>query len=189
MNFVSLFMAFLLQSRSQRPLSRVLTLDSKSLKKEEHLKNQNKSRKAPLDYHRGAALLVLATAPFVQACSAKVTIDNPKLPRHTACIMRNCPKELRGCFQDPKCLAALTCIDSCNPGDSKCARSCLEIYNSRTLVGLEDCALLQKEAAPYHIKAIDPRRFGTIAEYIFKQEKLDPMFGGEAKWACPESLN
>ena len=107
------------------------------------VKDMNRSAKlglASLGIMGGLAGGLAMPSPALGADSAKVG----------ACLLRECQAELAECVLNPKCLANVICLNTCNdrPDESECQIKCGDNFENDVVGKFNACAVSAKKCVP-----------------------------------------
>ena len=66
------------------------------------------------------------------------------------CLLQSCQKELAQCVLNPKCLANVICLNSCNgrKDESACQIKCGDLFENDVVGVFNSCAVSQKRCVP-----------------------------------------
>lgn len=66
------------------------------------------------------------------------------------CLIQNCQKELAQCILNPKCLANVICLNTCNdrPDEAACQIKCGDLFENDVVGVFNSCAVSQKKCVP-----------------------------------------
>lgn len=66
------------------------------------------------------------------------------------CLLQSCQKELGECLLNPKCLANVVCLNSCNgrPDEAECQIKCGDTFENEVVGRFNTCAVSQKKCVP-----------------------------------------
>ena len=96
--------------------------------------------------------LILATAGMVLG-----TLATPGLPAFAAdtakvgaCLLKSCQAELAECITNPKCLANVICLNTCNgkKDEAECQIRCGDNFENDVVGKFNACAVSQKKCVP-----------------------------------------
>lgn len=67
-----------------------------------------------------------------------------------SCLLQNCQLELARCILDPKCLANIICLNTCNnrPDEAGCQIGCGDLFENDVVGQFNACALSKKQCVP-----------------------------------------
>lgn len=84
--------------------------------------------------------------PTLQPPAAQA-VDSVKVG---ACLLQNCKLELARCILDPKCLANVICLQTCNnrPDEVGCQIGCGDLFENEVVGQFNACALSKKQCVP-----------------------------------------
>ena len=104
------------------------------------------SRNTPSDFLY--ALLVLldgAVAPV-----RTLTVNRRTTLANLACMLRNCGSQVVDCVTDPRCKAALDCLEACGLNDQVCSYRCITSYESPKFEAFALCNLQRHNCLGNH---------------------------------------
>lgn len=66
------------------------------------------------------------------------------------CLLQSCQKELAECILNPKCLANVICLNTCNnrPDEAECQIKCGDTFENEVVGRFNTCAVSQKKCVP-----------------------------------------
>lgn len=66
------------------------------------------------------------------------------------CLLTSCQKELASCVLNPKCLANVVCLNTCNgrKDEAECQIKCGDIFENDVVATFNTCAVSQKQCVP-----------------------------------------
>ena len=66
------------------------------------------------------------------------------------CLIKNCQKELAQCILNPKCLANVICLNTCNgkADEPACQIKCGDLFENDVVGTFNSCAVSQKKCVP-----------------------------------------
>uniref|UniRef100_A0A7S2SKA3 VDE lipocalin domain-containing protein n=1 Tax=Rhizochromulina marina TaxID=1034831 RepID=A0A7S2SKA3_9STRA len=102
------------------------------------------------------------------------------------CILSSCQLELAKCVSNPKCLANLACIQTCNgrPDESACQIRCGDIFENEVVGEFNACAVSQKRCVP---QRQDDGTFPVPPESALVRSFNTKQF--EGRWYISAGLN
>jgi violaxanthin de-epoxidase len=91
--------------------------------------------------------VAIASAATLQNPTPSIAADTVKVG---TCLLKSCQKELAQCILNPKCLANVICINSCNgrPDESECQIGCGDLFENDVVGVFNNCAVSQKKCVP-----------------------------------------
>ena len=66
------------------------------------------------------------------------------------CLLQSCQKELAQCILNPKCLASVICLNTCNArkDEAQCQIKCGDLFENEVVGAFNTCAVSQKKCVP-----------------------------------------
>lgn len=66
------------------------------------------------------------------------------------CLLKSCQKELAQCVLNPKCLANIVCLNTCNgrADEAECQIKCGDLFENEVVGKFNSCAVSQKKCVP-----------------------------------------
>jgi|APGre2960657444_1045066.scaffolds.fasta_scaffold00201_3 hypothetical protein len=117
------------------------------------------ARATPNDFVFALLLLLDAAVAPVRT----LTVNKQTSLANIFCMMRNCGSEVLACVSDPRCKAALDCLEACSLNDQVCSYRCIVSYESPLFEQFSLCVLqrhncLGNNAERPTLPAITPMR-------------------------------
>jgi violaxanthin de-epoxidase len=105
------------------------------------------------------------------------------------CLLSNCQKELAQCVLNPKCLANVVCLNTCNgrADEAECQIKCGDIFENDVVGKFNTCAVSQKKCVPQKQDEGDYPMPASAAQV----KKFDTKFwnSGDGRWYITAGLN
>jgi hypothetical protein len=95
------------------------------------------ARHTPSDFVFALLLLLDGVVAPVRT----LTVNRRTTPANLACMLRNCGSEVAACVSDPRCKAALDCLEACGLNDQVCSYRCITSFESPRFEAFALCNL------------------------------------------------
>lgn len=103
------------------------------------------------------------------------------------CLLTNCQKELATCVLNPKCLANVVCLNTCNgrADEAECQIKCGDTFENDVVGKFNTCAVSQKKCVP---QKQDENEYPVPEGQV---KKFDTNFwnSGDGRWYITAGLN
>lgn len=94
-----------------------------------------------------ASMGILSTSMTFVAPQPTFAADTVKVGK---CLLQSCQKELAQCILNPKCLANVICLNTCNDrkDEAECQIKCGDLFENDVVGVFNSCAVSQKRCVP-----------------------------------------
>ena len=105
------------------------------------------------------------------------------------CLLQSCQKELAQCILNPKCLANVICLNTCNgrPDEATCQIKCGDMFENDVVGVFNSCAVSQKKCVPQ--KQDDNEWPLPASESMVKSFDTSLWNSGDGRWYISAGLN
>lgn len=105
------------------------------------------------------------------------------------CLLQSCQKELAQCILNPKCLANVICLNTCNDrkDEAECQIRCGDLFENDVVGVFNSCAVSQKKCVPQ--KANEGLYPLPAPESLVKKFDTGMWNSGNGRWYTPLSMH
>mmetsp|Transcript_149 Transcript_149/g.184 ORF Transcript_149/g.184 Transcript_149/m.184 type:complete len:458 (+) Transcript_149:131-1504(+) len=131
----------------------------------------------------GATVLGVSLATGIVAPQPVLATDTIAVGK---CVLQNCQKELALCVLNPKCLANVICLNTCNnrPDETECQIKCGDLFDNEQTAEFNCCAVTQKKCVP---QRADTGEYPVPPEDAVVKKFDTKLFDG--RWYITAGLN
>jgi violaxanthin de-epoxidase len=132
---------------SMRQLSMKLYDEKIRLAGRDHQSKSDSASTARKDHRSWLKTALLSLGFIFSVIPASYAADTAKVG---LCLLQSCQKELAQCILNPKCLANVICINTCNnrKDEAECQIGCGNLFENDVVGVFNSCAVSQKKCVP-----------------------------------------